>query len=519
MNLSRKTLVYSTVISILIVSLLLGYFIFMLPSLYVAYMQDRNYTSVVNLQKGYMKTGSYDNLEVKNPGATMTVEVPLTGNTLYALNQFFKVSAEIRDQKLLKLLDKFRYYAKHTDEIKDFKKEDFSFGELKQLLSIEKYLPKDYPLNFSFEVQKDNNIFRQISSRVHRDSDKLLVLETNVTDGNNYYTSYVALGFTDEAIDITFLPVMTPRIDEIKPVILQSLPMIAAVALLLVLISSQLFSKLIILPIIKLSNHAKYMKEAETLYLEPVAVTGHDEISSLAESLNELYQKIQKNYRELEIKNRYLAEENKRQEVFLRASSHQLKTPIAAGLLLVESMINEVGKYKDTKAYLPQVKQQLQSMKKIVEDLLHLNHCSKELQKESFSLGNLLEECIGSYHVQLEEKSLHLVTVGTPPTLFTDPELLKKILDNLLSNAISFTPAGGRITITYTENRLCILNYDTAIDKELLPHIFEPFVSSITGNRSHGLGLYVASYYAKLLNCQLTLSNAEEGVLAELIFA
>ncbi|SHO53913.1 HAMP domain-containing sensor histidine kinase [Anaerocolumna xylanovorans] len=519
MNLSRKTFAYSTVISILIVSLLLGYFIFMLPSLYVAYMQDRNYSSVIKLQEGYMKTGSYDNLEVKNPSGTLTVELPLTGDTIYALNQFVRVSVKVRDEKLLQLLDKFRYYARHTDEMKDFKEEDISFDELKQLISIEQYLPADYPLNFSFEIQENNNVFRQLSSRVHRESDKLLVFESSVTDGSNYYTSYIALGLTDEVIDITFLPVMTPRIDEIKPVILQSLPMIAAVALLLVLISSQLFSKLIIIPIIKLSNHAKYMTEAETLYLEPVSVTGHDEISSLAESLNELYQKIQQNYQELEIKNRYLAEENKRQEVFLRASSHQLKTPIAAALLLVESMIHEVGKYKDTRAYLPQVKQQLQSMKKIVEDLLYLNHCSKELQKESFSLKDLIEECIGSYHVQLEEKSLHIITDGMPPALFTDPELLKKILDNLLSNAICFTPKDGRIAILYEEHRLCILNYGAAIEEELLPHIFEPFVSSITGNRAHGLGLYVASYYAKLLNCRLNLSNTKEGVMAELIFA
>jgi signal transduction histidine kinase len=308
-------------------------------------------------------------------------------------------------------------------------------------------------------------------------------------------------------------------IDEIKPVILQSLPMIAAVVFLLVLISSQFFSKLIIYPIIRLSNHAKFMTETEALQLEPVTMNGHDEIASLAESLNNLYEKIQSSYQELEFKNIRLAEENKRQEVFLRASSHQLKTPIAAALLLIEGMIHEVGKYKETKAYLPEVKQQLQSMKKIIDDLLSLNHSHKELEKESFSLNCLLEECLSFYRIQLEEKEQQLTIEGSSPNLLTDSELFKKILDNLISNAINYTSRKGRIAIVCEENRLCIINYGAAIKAELLPHVFEPFVSGMAGAGSHGLGLYVAAYYAKLLNCQLTLTNLENGVMAELIFA
>jgi signal transduction histidine kinase len=304
--------------------------------------------------------------------------------------------------------------------------------------------------------------------------------------------------------------------------------MIIAIALLLVLLSSQVFSRMIIIPIIKLARHAEYMKEAKNLKLEPAAITGHDEISSLGESLNGLYQKIQESYQELEVKNQYLAEENKRQEVFLRASSHQLKTPITAALLLVQGMISEVGKYKDVKEYLPQVKQQLQSMQKIVEDILYLNHCSQNLQKEPIVLAELVDECINSYRIQIEEKSLLLMTEGQEPKLETDRELFKNILDNLLSNAIHFTPEGGKISISYDAHRLCIINYGTTIAEELLPHIFEPFVTSANvieqnssgsrGNNGHGLGLYVVAYYAKFLHCQVKIHNIPQGVMAELIY-
>jgi signal transduction histidine kinase len=148
---------------------------------------------------------------------------------------------------------------------------------------------------------------------------------------------------------------------------------------------------------------------------------------------------------------------------------------------------------------------------------------------ELLSLPELMEECMNSYHVQIEEKALHIITEGQTPQLETDRDLLKKILDNLLSNAIYFTPEGGRIKISYEEHRLCIINYGVIIDEELLPHVFEPFVtgvnvvkqnsaSHVDKNKAHGLGLYVVSYYAKFLHCQVKLHNIDHGVMAELIF-
>ncbi len=517
MNLSRKTLLYSSIISVIIVSLIVGYFILMLPSLYVAYMQDRNYASIVELQKGFMKAGSYENLEVKNPTGTITVDIPRSGNSFYLISKFFRITVDVKDRSMQELLDKLRYYAAHKDEIKNIREADFNLEDIRDKLLMDNRLPDNYPLKFELEFYQFNNTFQEISSQLHIESDDLMVYEVNVTDGHNFYTSYIAMGLTDQAISISFLPVMTPRIDEISPVVFQSLPMIVAVALLLVLVSSQIFSKLIIHPVIKLANHAEYMKDAKNLKLEPIPITGRDEISSLGESLNRLYQKIQESYQELEVKNQYLSEENKRQEVFLQASSHQLKTPITAALLLVQGMISEVGKYKDVKAYLPQVKQQLQSMQKIVEDILYLNHCSRNLQLEELSLPELMEECIKSYHVQIEQKKLGITVEGQGPQLMTDRELLKKILDNLLSNAVNFTPEGGSIKISYEGRRLCIINYGVTIDDELLPHVFEPFVTSINKNKTHGLGLYVVSYYAKFLQCQVKLHNIDHGVMAELI--
>lgn len=518
MNLSRKTFLYSVVIAVIITALIVGYFILMVPSLYVSHIQDRNYASVVALQKGYMKFGSYDQLEVKNPSGTLTLRIPRAGSRIFITNKVFQITVDIEDQKIIRLLEKLRYYADHPKELDHLDRDELQLSEVLKDLTLDETQLKKYPLKFKFELFQDKNMFRPLSDKLHVESEKLVVFEANVTDGNNYYTSYIALGVTEEAIDITFVPMMTPRMDEISPVIISSLPMIIAVTLLLSLIASQLFSRQIIQPIIRLASHAQYRSTQKDLKLEPLEITGQDEISSLGRSLNELYLRIQESYEELEITNRYLAEENERQEVFLRASSHQLKTPVTAALLLVQGMISEVGKYKDVKEYLPKVKEQLLSMQRMVEDILDLNRSVRSMEPEEVSLPELCEECLANYRFQIEEKEITVTVKQYPLQLITDRELMKRILDNLISNAVYYTPQGGELQIAYEDTGLSIINYGATIEEELLPHVFEPFVTCAGQRRGHGLGLYVVAYYAKILGLRVKISNINNGVMATLSF-
>ena len=313
---------------------------------------------------------------------------------------------------------------------------------------------------------------------------------------------------------------MTPKIGEIRPIILQSLPMIIATALLLILVSTIVFSRKIVLPIEKLVNHAVFMKENTSREVELMKIEGGDEIAILGETLNELYLKLNKSLKELEIKNNYLSEQNKRQEVFLRASSHQLKTPVAAALLLVEGMIDEIGKYKDVKEHLPKVKLQLKSMRKIIDDILYLNNSIEAIKKESINISEVIDESLSFHKVQVKLKEI-MFTIENEITLSiinTDRKLIYKIIDNLIDNAITYTPKEGHIKIALTERALTIINYGACIDKELLPHIFDPFVSSNSENRGHGLGLYIVAYYAKLLNYQVEVRNIDAGVEVSMLF-
>ncbi|MDE5908387.1 MAG: HAMP domain-containing histidine kinase [Lachnospiraceae bacterium] len=537
MGLSKKTFLYSMAIAAIMVAFIIGYFVLMLPSLYVDYVKESNYESVVAIQEGYIESRTYDNLEVKNPSSVYTLEVPYEGTKLYLSGKFFKLTADVKDAELITMLDNLRNRMKgmggqkFSEEklFESLEEEEFQEQELQEeefqeqwetikekFRGADLFSGEDF-VEIQVEKKADMGEFTEEYTKVHAVSDRLFVYEAGASDGNYGYTTYTAFSSTEDAFIITVVPTLTPRMDEIRPVVMGSLPMIIAVIFLLILISSRFFSGKIVNPIIRLAGYAESAKLARNFDVEVFDGGGEDEIGALGRALQELYEELRDNYLELEQKNNALKEENTRQEVFLRASSHQLKTPISAALLLVEGMMNEVGKYKNTKEYLPEVKKQLLSMRKIVEDILYLNYHADHMQMEAVSLKDLTEELLKAYTVQLEDKKLNLTVTGNG-TIQADREMMKKIMDNLYSNAAGYTPEGGKIEIMISGSEIQIENSGVTIDEALLPNVFDPFVSSDESRKGKGLGLYVASYYSRLMGFKLEIDNVENGVRTRLIF-
>lgn len=536
MGLRKKTFLYSTALAVIMIAFVIGYFVLMLPSLYVDYVMNSNLESVIDIQKGYMEDRSYDNLTVKNPSATYSIEIPNEGSEIYAAGKYFRVTVTIRNVKLQALLDDIRSKIGNAEYTGDSQEtlgyyenwDDETFTELakiwgEKLVDIfagQGLIAEDYPIEVKVENKVGNNGAQENYQgdyyKIHVVSNDILVYETGISDGSYSYTTYIAMGNTGDSFVITVLPTLTPRMEEISPIVMESLPMIVAVIFLVVLVSSRFFSGKIVNPIIRLAGHVESAGMAQHFKVVEFDSDSKDEIGILGRNLNELYRKLRDNYEELEDKNRILEEENERQEVFLRASSHQLKTPIAAALLLVEGMMNEVGKYKNVHEYLPEVKKQLLSMRKIVEDILYLNYHAENMQQEDVAVEVLAEDLVKAYAIQTEDRQLH-VTVQGSGIVSTDGEMLKKIVDNMLSNAVQYTPEGQRIVIEISDSELRITNYGVTIDEGLLPNIFEPFVSG-EGLKGKGLGLYVSAYYSRLMGYRLTIENIENGVSARLSF-
>ncbi len=521
MGLRKKTFLYSVALAVIMIAFVIGYFVSMLPSLYVDYVMNSNLESAAEIQQGYMEERSYDHLTVKNPSATYTMEIPNTGDEVYITGKFFKLTITVQDEELRNLLDRARMMMEegNLEQLESMSGQWQT--KFKDIFAGQNLISEDAPVKVHLEQkgQSGEQVYQGEYAKMHTMSGDTIVYEAGVSDGNYSYTTYIAMGRTQDAFIITVLPTMTPQMGEITPIVMGSLPMIVAVIFLVVLISSGFFSGKIVNPIISLANQAESAGMAERF--EPDEFTfpsdSKDEVGMLGRNLHELYGKLHDNYEELEHKNCLLEEENERQEVFLRASSHQLKTPIAAALLLVEGMMNEVGKYKDTKAYLPEVKKQLLSMRKIVEDILYLNYHVENLQEEDVAVEAIVRELTGNYTVQAENKGLQITVAGSG-VISTDREILRKIVDNLFSNAVGYTPEHQRITVEVSPVALCITNYGVTIDEKLLPNVLNPFVSSDGSGKGKGLGLYVASYYSKLMGYGLKVDNIENGVQVKLSF-
>ena len=62
------------------------------------------------------------------------------------------------------------------------------------------------------------------------------------------------------------------------------------------------------------------------------------------------------------------------------------------------------------------------------------------------------------------------------------------------------------------KDKLEIINYGSSIDEEILPNIFEPFVKEQKSKNGSGLGLYIVSYYCKILNLDIKIENMNYGV-------
>lgn len=535
MGLRQKNLLYSMVLAGVMMLFLIGYFIYMLPSLYVEHVMEQNLRSIREQHTAYMEKGSYDGVRVKNATACFSVEIPFRGDEILIAGKAFSAQVTMRDERLRQILQMCReallsygdQEAQNTEAALAQEMEELG-AYLQETVSKDSSLPVDVRMLYVRELEED---YHNAYVEMHSYSNDLIIIESGIEDSSNRYTNYIAVEQTDKSLVLSILPVVAPDAGEIRPVVLQSLPMLGAVILLLVLLFSQVYSRGIVGPIVELVRHAGEMKADRDFTVGRLSDTWSkrkDEVGILADTLDDFYLQIRESYRQLERKNAQLEEENQRQETFLRTSSHQLKTPIAAALLLVEGMMNEIGRYKDTKVYLPKVKEQLLSMRRMAEDILYLNHCAQNRKMESLDAGRLMQERLQCCQVGLDHKGIQARICGEESlTVHGDEMMLTQILDNLLSNAVKYTPAEGRIEITLRaggeegEAEIRIENYGVTIPEKLLPHILEPFVSGSHGGGaadSHGLGLYIASYFAKKQNFVLSVVNGEESVIAMIHF-
>jgi PAS domain S-box-containing protein len=198
---------------------------------------------------------------------------------------------------------------------------------------------------------------------------------------------------------------------------------------------------------------------------------------------------------------RRAAEESSRAKDELLASvSHELRTPLTSIMGWIQLLEIELKSQPRLKQAMQNLKNAVMAETKIVDDLLDLAHSEKgtlPVVREEFDLCHTLRIAASFMQVQAKEKSLalNIDLPDAPIVVRADPDRLRQVFLNLLTNALKFT-AKGEVTLRgRCENGMAVISVtDTGIGilSEFIPLVFDPFRRSDRAKGYPGLGIGMA---------------------------
>lgn len=227
---------------------------------------------------------------------------------------------------------------------------------------------------------------------------------------------------------------------------------------------------------------------AEGDYTTRVREYGPPEIRSLVHAFNTMTSRLQ------------ITEEQRRN--FLADVTHELNTPLTVIQGNLEGILD--GVYPPDETYLKSMLDETRVLARLVGDLrtLSLAESGKlSLVKEATDLTAVMSEVVDAFQAQAIQAGVSLETkaIDNLPLLEIDPERMRQVFSNLVTNALRYTPEGGRVDIQQTLERdrsqvaIRVHNSGAGISPADLPHIFERFYKS-RDSGGMGLGLAIVKY-------------------------
>lgn len=295
----------------------------------------------------------------------------------------------------------------------------------------------------------------------------------------------------------------------IQNAIFKALPVSLTCSAIVSLICSLLFSRAMTVPIKQISKTTEQMEQLDKNAKCPVDST--DEIGVLADNVNSLYASLLSTIENLEEEKKKVSEAEQSKIDFLRAASHELKTPVTALHAILENMLLGIGKYKDRDTYLLECKEIAQQLSSMIQEVLETSRLdfTETVQAETFDLSDTLPTLCEPYSLIAKTNQINFsVDVREDCPLCLPKRNLEKILSNLLSNAVSYTKPGHKVSVILYSDRVLIENECTPIPKETISRLFEPFYrpdfARDRRDGGNGLGLYIVDTLSKTMRLSYT---------------
>jgi heavy metal sensor kinase len=262
-------------------------------------------------------------------------------------------------------------------------------------------------------------------------------------------------------------------------------------------------------PVVAMGAHARRIGAANLHERLPV-LNANDELGQLATIFNDLLDRLDQSF--------------ERQRQFIADASHELRTPLAILRGEAEVAMSQPGRTAED--YLESLKilqEETSRLTKIVEDLFTLTRADSgqySLSPEDVYLEEVVAECAHSARTLAREKNIELRLDASSECLVRgDQTLLRRMILNLLDNAIKYTADGGRVEIacraTATGCEVHVTDTGPGIPPELQARIFERFfradpARSRSGHEGGaGLGLSIALWIAQAHHGRLELVRSD----------
>ena len=200
---------------------------------------------------------------------------------------------------------------------------------------------------------------------------------------------------------------------------------------------------------------------------------------------------------------------------FIANVSHELKTPLAV-MGNYATMLQRPGiMEKEKNEYAKAISEAARKLAQLITNILKLNKLENQQifpTPKEFDLGEQLCECLLTFEDAWEKKNLEIETdIAEDVRIKSDPELLSLVWNNLISNAVKFTPDGGTVGVSLKADEkfvtVSVADTGCGMTPEVGQHIFEKFYQGDTSHATQGNGLGLA-----LVKRVVDILNGEIGV-------
>jgi heavy metal sensor kinase len=320
-----------------------------------------------------------------------------------------------------------------------------------------------------------------IASRVHTMQDRPIILR---------------VAFSEE-------PIWT-RLRQMLAILFLALPMALAAAA----YAGYKMAGRVLEPIQKMATRAQQITSERLGDRLPVE-NEEDELGHLAGAFNEMLSRIENSFEQL--------------RRFTSDASHELRTPLAAIRSVGEVGLQKNASPEEYRDMIGSMLEEVNRLTNLVESLLTLSRADAgqlTLRYTNFAVMDLMRDAAGLLEVLIEEKKLTFTLEGDEDLFVRGDRLfLRQAIINILHNAVKFTPAGGKISLSVSreglsEAVLSITDNGPGIPLEHRTLVFDRFYrvdSARAGDKGAGLGLSIARWAVNSHDGEIELSSAPGG--------